>query len=263
MAICGIEHLVSHLELWLPSIICRRDRLPCISDDHVGGGRSYVRLDEAPVGDTGYKNWIAGLQVGDSYAGDGRSHVFDFAVSAGDAKAFKRELSLKSARSVHVAANVSARLQPDIDEASRKIQNTSPFDRPYWHIERARIGASRNVPVELIVNGIAVKRVEIEADGAIHPIAFDLQIEKSSWLALRVLPSVHTNPFYVIVDDRPVRASRRSAEWCRKAVDVCWEQKVKRIRPSEVSAAQNAFEHARTTYDAIITEASVVDSQTK
>ena len=45
-----------------------------------------------------------------------------------------------------------------------------------------------------------------------------------------VLPSSHTNPVFVLVGDRPIRASRRSAEWCLDAVDVCWEQKKKAIR---------------------------------
>ena len=38
-------------------------------------------------------------------------------------------------------------------------------DQPYWSIERARIGTSRKVPVELVVNGEAVDTSEIEADG--------------------------------------------------------------------------------------------------
>ena len=38
---------------------------------------------------------------------------------------------------------------------------------------------------------------------------------RSSWAALRVYPSAHTNPVFVLVGGRPIRASHRSAEWLR------------------------------------------------
>jgi len=50
-----------------------------------------------------------------------------------------------------------------------------------------------------------------------------VDIPHSSWVAVRILPSVHTNPIWVEVAGKPVRASRKSAEWCLKAVDVCWD----------------------------------------
>ncbi len=62
-------------------------------------------------------------------------------------------------------------------------------------------------------------------------------------------PSCHTNPIFVIVDDRPVRSLRRSAEWCRKAVDQCWEMKRPAIRDEERAAAAEAYEVARQYYD--------------
>ncbi len=36
---------------------------------------------------------------------------------------------------------------------------------------------------------------------------------------------------------------------CRQAVDVCWEQKRQRIRPAELAAAAEAYDHARAAYD--------------
>ena len=67
-------------------------------------------------------------------------------------------------------------------------------------------------------------------------------------MALRIYPSSHTNPVFVLVDDKPIRASRRSADWCLKAVDVCWEQKKPRIRESDLDAAYQAYEVAREAY---------------
>lgn len=54
----------------------------------------------------------------------------------------------------------------------------------------------------------------------------------SSWVAVRILPSVHTNPVFVEVGGQRIR-HRRSEEWLRKAVDVCWSQKERRIRKEE------------------------------
>ena len=82
-----------------------------------------------------------------------------------------------------------------------------------------------------------------------------MPIKKSSWVALRVLPSSHTNPIFVLVGGKPVRASRKSAEWCLKAVDQCWAQKEKAIRPAEREEAKKAYEVARQAYRKILSEA--------
>ena len=104
------------------------------------------------------------------------------------------------------------------------------------------------------MNGVAVDRTQITADGKPQPVRFRVAIGKSSWVALRVYPSSHTNPFFVSVGQQPVRASRESAAWCRKGVDVCWEQKRQRIRPTELAAAAAHYEGARRVYDRILAE---------
>ena len=97
-----------------------------------------------------------------------------------------------------------------------------------------------------------VDHVEVEASGAWTDVSFDVPLDRSSWVALRVLHSSHTNPIFVLVDDAPIRASRRSAEWCRLAVDRCWEMKAPLIREEERDEAEAAYEHARQVYDEII-----------
>lgn len=57
---------------------------------------------------------------------------------------------------------------------------------------------------------------------------------------------------FVLMDDAPIRASRRSAEWCRAAVDLCWLMKAPLIREAERGAAEAAYDHARRVYDEII-----------
>ena len=112
------------------------------------------------------------------------------------------------------------------------------------------------MPLEVIVNGYPVARKEILADGTLKEITFDVPIEKSSWVALRILPSSHTNPVFVLVGDKPIRASRRSAEWCLKSVDQCWERKQPGIRETERAAAKEAYEVARVAYRKILSESS-------
>ena len=76
------------------------------------------------------------------------------------------------------------------------------YEKPYWHIERARMGNTREVPVELVVNGRAVARKNIVADGKVQEVEFDTPIQQSSWLAVRILGSSHSNPIFAVVDGK-------------------------------------------------------------
>jgi hypothetical protein len=140
------------------------------------------------------------------------------------------------------------------DESIRKL---SLMQKPYWDIERTRVENTREVPVELVLNGVARARKLITADGQIRPVTFDVPIEKSSWIAVRILPSSHTNPIFAMVDGKPIRASRRSAEWCLAAVNQCWSQKVVAISTSEREAARKAYDHAREAYQRLVVESQL------
>ena len=111
--------------------------------------------------------------------------------------------------------------------------------------------------MELIVNGKSVATKNLLADGQVQEMAFDVTIDKSSWIALRILPSSHTNPIFALVDDKPIRASRQSAEWCLAAVNQCWSQKAPRIRDSEQAAARKAYDHAREVYRKRLAESNM------
>jgi hypothetical protein len=69
--------------------------------------------------------------------------------------------------------------------------------------------------------------------------------------------SAHTNPIFAVVGGRPIRASRKSAEWCLRAVDQCWSQKMRGIRARERETAQRAYEQARVRYRQIVSESDV------
>ena len=90
-----------------------------------------------------------------------------------------------------------------------------------------------------------------------HELEFEVPIERSSWVALRIYPSSHTNPIFVIVDGKPIRASKKSAEWCLKSVDQCWSQKQNAIRPDERPAAKQAYDVARDAYRKVLAESAV------
>ena len=251
----------AELNIWYHTLNCGfrtafvgETDFPCLTDERVGGGRTYIQLDAPPAGDRGYEQWVSGIVSANSYFGDGRSHIVRFLAEGDSSGAKGRERPMRAPGKLHLSASVCARLEPEISAECDKIRKADAFDHPFWHLERARVGTSRRVPVELVVNGIAVQKQEIEADGSMQEVHFDVEVRRSSWIALRILPSCHTNPLFVRVDGAPIRASKRSAQWCRTCVDVCWEQKSKRIRPSELAEAAAAFEHARTTYDRIISE---------
>jgi hypothetical protein len=73
---------------------------------------------------------------------------------------------------------------------------------------------------------------------------------------MRILPSSHTNPVFVLVDGKPIRASRRSAEWCLKGVDQCWTSKQRTYAAAEMEDAKAAYAHAREVYKRIVEESA-------
>jgi hypothetical protein len=169
------------------------------------------------------------------------------------------ELKLAAPGKVKVSARVAARLNEKPNPKLRGAGNVtgpygSPADKPFWHIERARIGDSREVPVEVIVNGVSVGQQKIVADGTEREVTFEVPIERSGWVAMRILPSSHTNPIFVQVADKPTR-EKKSIEWCLAAVDACWMQKEKTYAEKEREEARTAYEHARQVYRARLAEA--------
>jgi hypothetical protein len=220
---------------------------PCIYGERVGMGRSYVQLG----GPLDYDAWVKGIRDGRAYVSDGKSHLVDFRVNELQVGTRESEVKLDEAQAVRVTASVAAFLDETPNEQVRERRHDQ---QPYWDVERARIGQTREAALEVIVNGRPVASKNILADGTLRKVAFDVPIVGSSWIALRVLRSSHTNPIFITVGGRPIRASRRSAEWCLKAVDQCWSQKAPRISAGERPEAQRAYEHARRVYGRIIAE---------
>jgi hypothetical protein len=257
---------VWELNIWYHTLNCGytcrisgETDFPCIYGDKVGLGRAYVKLPKDQPLD--FDKWVMRLKDGASYCGDGLSHLIDFTVNGlgvgetGDKNSAaigrKSVLAAKRGQPLAIKVQAAALLAGEPDEEIRQ----RPLDqKPYWHVERARIGNSNKVPVELVVNGKAVERQELTADGQIRELTFNFTPDRSSWIALRIFPTAHTNPIFVELDNKPIRASKQSAQWCLDAVDVCWKQKVKGIRAEEQPAAAEAFGVARRAYAKILSE---------
>jgi hypothetical protein len=222
---------------------------PCIFDDRVGMARSYAKLDKLD-----FDAFADAIKRGANYVSDGRSHILDFTVGGARMGEEGGELKIAAPEVVDISAEVFAYLPEAQDSAGAHIQAGGVWGAPYWHVEKARIGTSRKVAVELLVNGYPLQYTEIVADGTPQKINFQQKLDRSSWVALRILATSHTNPVYVLVGDQPIRASRRSAQWCRDAVDTCWKMKSPAFRPEELAAASNGYDHARKTYSAILAE---------
>ncbi len=255
--------IVSELSIWYHTLNCGytcrisgETDFPCISGERVGLGRAYVKL--RPDEPLDFDNWVEAIRDGRSYCSDGLSHLFDFTVNdlgVGEKGADGRTsvLATKSGGSLRVKVRAVAMLEEKPREDIRKKRLDV---RPNWHVERARVGDIRKVPVELIVNGQSVEMREIEADGSIQDLTFDYKPTESSWVALRVFASSHTNPVFVEIDGKPIRASKKSAQWCLDAVDVCWNSKLPKIREEEKEAAEAAYEKARQAYRQILAEST-------
>ena len=267
------------LNIWYHTLNCgMKTRIsgetdfPCIYGDKVGLGRIYVKLPTDKPLD--YDDWVQGLKDGRSYCGDGLSHLFDFACNpAAETQAAgtpqvrfelgetgpsqqPSQLDLKKPGKVRFTCEATALLAEQPTPETNAIRSKRLDEKPYWHLERCRVGETRTVPVELVVNGKAVAKKMISADGSLQKLDFEVELLQSSWVALRILPSCHTNPIFVEVAGQPIRASRASAEWCTKAVDVCWNSKQRAIRESERVAAKAAYDQAREIYNQIAKEAT-------
>jgi hypothetical protein len=244
------------LNMWYQTLNCGfRTRLsgetdfPCIFDERVGIARSYFKTD----GTLNYDAYVEALKKGRCYVSDGSSHIINFSVNGLEVGTNNSELDINADEDVKIAAHAAAFLPEQQTEEGDAIAHRAQDEQPYWNIERARIGKTRNVYVELIVNGEVVDSTQIIADGSLQNISFKYPIKKSSWVALRIYPSAHSNPIFIIKDEKPIH-ELKSAQWCRKAVDQCWKMKQGNIRPSERADAEAAYNNARKIYDAIIAD---------
>jgi hypothetical protein len=224
---------------------------PCMSSRRVGQGRVYVKLADGPIEQVDFPAWCRGIAEGKSYVSDGYAHALQFTVG-GVAPGFG-DVPLDTGGIVAVRAKVAfadetplavAHGTQDAPDGRREVGDTRILHLPRSG-ERVKGGERL---VELVANGKVVASAAVPADGHVHELTFDVPIERSSWVALRQFPQLHTNPVNVIVARAPIRASRASAQWCAEAVELLWENRSRLIKEPERPTARAAYERAVETY---------------
>jgi len=230
---------------------------PCMSGLRVGQGRVYVRLGDIKSLD--FDAWCAGLAGGRSYVSDGFAHALEFTVGG---KPSGDRLELEKPKTVAVKAKVGFTARTPLAVAhggvmpaggKKLVGDTVNLHGPRRDGEFTADGESRRV--ELVVNGKAVASRDVPADDRIHELEFRVTVERSSWVALRHFPQLHTNPVDVLIGKQPIRASRRSALWCLGAAEQLWSTRGGTIAPGERVEARRAFDRAIDLYRRIGSEA--------
>jgi hypothetical protein len=227
---------------------------PCMSGTRVGQGRVYVQLGKVDRLD--YGAWCEGIARGRSYVSDGYAHALEFSV---EGRRSGEILSLDSPRSVKVRARVA-------------FSSETPLEPPYGGVMPAGgprlVGDTVNLhpaagpgvsepgkrSVELIVNGRPVASQVVLADDRMHDLEFTVNVDRSSWVALRHFPQLHTNPVEVRIAGKSIRASRSSALWCVSCIEQLWRVRERVIAPAERDEARKTFGQAMETYRRIASE---------
>jgi hypothetical protein len=219
----------TELNMWYHTLNCGfqvkasgESDFPCIYGERVGVGRVYVKVD----GPITWEKWVRGIADGRSYVSDGTTHLMDYTA---EASGKKYELGV----------------------AGSEIKLEKPGKVKLTVQAAARLTGSPKVQAELIVNGYPVATQELVANGKEQELTFEADLAKSSWVAVRIFPHAHTNPFFVLVEGKPIRASKASAEWCLRGVDQCWTSKKPTYKAEELKQAEADYEAARQVYKKI------------
>jgi len=229
---------------------------PCMSGTRVGQGRTYVQLGRG-VKEIDFERWCEGLAHGRSYVSDGYAHALEFSV---DGQASGGEVRLERPGRVKVHAKVAFSSETPLEIAyggavpvggQRLVGDTVH----YHDTTGANPYAGGRRKIELVVNGRAVAVREVPADDQPHVIALAADIPRSSWVAIRQFPQLHTNPVNIIVAGGPIRASGQSARWCIACIEQLWRVREKNIAPAERDEARRTFDEAKEIYRRIAAEA--------
>lgn len=244
------------LNCGFPLKISGETDFPCMSSRCVGTGRVYVRLGKRATLD--YEAWCRGLAAGKSYVSDGYAHALEFSVNQkvpGDGA-----VELPAAESVAVAALVAFARETPRAVATGSLTPAQGQrvlgDTVVLYGERREAWLSGGMrQVEVVVNGEPVAAAQVPADGRPHKLSWKIPVRRSSWIALRHFPELHTNPVDVLVAQRPIRAAASSARWCREAIELLWKNRHLVIDAAERPAARAAYDRALARYRQIEAEA--------
>lgn len=222
----------------------------------VAVGRVYVKL--AATNRVDFKAWCEGLRAGRSCVSDGYAHALGFSVNG---KRPGDEVRLDKPGPVTVRAKVAFSSETPLEVY---YGGAMPVGGPrllgdtvVLHETKGPgvFGGGRR-KVELVVNGRAFAEQEVPADGHEHEIEFKVGLDRSSWVALRQFPQLHTNPVNVLVGGQPIRASRASARWAIECIEQLWRVRGRSIAPNERDEARRTYDRAIEQYRRIAAEAA-------
>jgi hypothetical protein len=255
---------IAELNMWyhllncgFPLKVSGETDFPCMSGERVGQGRVYVQLGELMRID--FAAWCKGLAQGRSYVSDGFAHALAFTIDGiapgGDDVIFHRPGTLAIRAKVAFAPETPRTVAQgtlDIPGGRRVMGDTVTLHAP--RNDAVNQGGVRMV--ELIVNGKVSLSREVPADGGVHELSFEIQPTESCWIALRQFPQLHTNPVNVLVEGKPIRASRQSARWCIETINQLWRKRAEKIAEKEREEARHAFDEAIEKFRNIASEAA-------
>jgi hypothetical protein len=223
-----------------------------MSGTRVGQGRIYVQLGKVDAVD--FAAWCCGIAQGRSYISDGYAHALKFDILG----------ARPGDRVDHPGGDVTV-------HATVAFAAQTPIGAPYGTADGVfprHVGDTVNLRdhrgdqsvdggtrrVEIVVNGHPFAFQNVRADGQLHDLIFTLPIHRSSWVALRCFPQLHTNPIEVIVAGKPIRASQDSARWCQEMIRQLWDNRSKKIGEPERAEAKATFDRAIEFYKKIASE---------
>lgn len=245
------------LDCGFPLKVSGETDFPCMSGERVGQGRVYVHL--GPVKQINFGAWCNGLAKGRSYVSDGFAHALAFKVN--DIAPGYEDVQLAAPGKVRIRAKIA--FAPELPRAvaygtmvppdgKRFVGDTVTLHGP--RSEDVIPGGQRLV--EIVVNGKPVANKKVPADGQAHDWDLEIDIQQSSWVALRHFPQLHTNPVNVLVGGKPIRPSRASALWCIETIEQLWRARGNKIAEAERGAARITFDEAIEKFRRIAEEAA-------
>lgn len=243
------------LNCGFPLVTSGETDFPCMSSRRVGQGRVYVQLGKEENLDFG--KWVKGLAQGRSYVSDGFAHALAFTVN-GTAPGFE-DVALAKPNTVVVETTVAFSPETPNTVAQGLVM---PADGRQLIGDTVNLHAERdesrqrggNRLVEIVVNGKVIADRAVPADGKEYRLKFEVPIAQSSWIALRQFPQLHTNPVRVLIADKPIRASKKSALWCIGMTELLWKNRKDVIRRQEREEAKKAFDRTFGRFHKIVQE---------
>jgi hypothetical protein len=248
----GSGDFVSELNPWYHSLnsgfrtrILRE--LPCVRAET--NTTTAILNGDQEVANSARRREIASDSI---YVADGKTRIYDYKVEGHRPQSdVGMEVKLAAPGLISVAATLAADLA---EQAGSTAGAGDGQKKSGWDIERARIGSTRSVNIELVSNGKVIASKPILADGARRDVSFRVPIAESSWVALRIMGAAHTNPVFVLINNTPVRGSRASVEWSIRSLVETYEARSASWSGYDAQHVRAAYEYAYTVYEKILAE---------